>query len=67
MVAFFNIPIHPLPTHDSLGIGTRADRFATHPGHTAMQCLVDFPSGPGPNIVRWVYQLFLGLQGPLMD
>lgn len=50
----------------TLGIGTRADRFANKiQGRGKCNAWLTFRRGPGPNIVRWVYHLFLGLHGPL--
>ena len=48
----------------TLGIGTRADRFANKiQGRGKCDAWLTFRRGPGPNIVRWVYHLFLGLHG----
>lgn len=56
---------YPTP-HATLGIGTRADRFANKiQGRGKCDAWLTFRRGPGPNIVRWVYHLFLGLHGPL--
>lgn len=35
------------------------------PGPRQCDAWLTFRRGPGPNIVRWVYHLFLGLHGPL--